>query len=121
VSFARHAAIAAVTGTVVIAVAVVLLATGVPGAGRTADTRPVASAPHRPGTTATTPTGASAASGPAPHGAAPRIRRDDPRLGPYEAEAGCLRAGNAGMGDGSWDDYECVGGYGSWRIEPRQR
>lgn len=147
-SIARHAAVAAVTGTIVVAVAVVLLSNGVPGADRTsraAGSQPVASSARPPGATAANPaparpapaaapTGAPAAApGPnaaapngaapnaaAPNGVTPKLRPGDPRLGPFEAQASCLRAGNAGMGDGSWEDYECVGGPGNWRIEPKQ-
>ncbi len=129
VSIARHAAIAAVTGTVVVAVAVVLLSNGVPGAGRTssaagrpADSPPAAASPRRPAPTSapsTAPTSSPALPGTSPTGAAPKIRAGDPRLGPFDAMATCLHAGNVGMGDGSWGDYECVGGSGNWRIEPR--
>jgi hypothetical protein len=137
VSIARHAAIAAVTGTVVVAVAVVLLSNGAPGAGRTSSTagrpvdappaassqRPPAPAPAPAPTSGPlpTPTSAPAQNGAAPNGAAPKIRADDPRLGPFDALATCLHAGNVGMGDGSWGDYECVGGSGNLRIEPSQQ
>ncbi|MGI5128665.1 hypothetical protein ACQEVB_17780 [Pseudonocardia sp. CA-107938] len=121
VSIARHAAIAGVTGAVVVAVAVVLLAGGVHSSRPVAAADPTVGA-QRPAPRTPTPTSAPARPGPATStAAAPQVRSDDPRLGPYEQQAGCLRAGNAGMADGSWPDYECVGGAGSWRVVPARR
>ncbi|WP_214324128.1 hypothetical protein [Nonomuraea sediminis] len=39
-------------------------------------------------------------------------------LGPYEYESGCLSAGNRGIENGEWSDFECVGSYGAWYIHP---
>jgi len=38
--------------------------------------------------------------------------------GPYEFESECLRAGNQGMDDGRWSDYECRGSHGAWYLYP---
>jgi hypothetical protein len=43
----------------------------------------------------------------------------DVSLGPYELLSSCLSAGNQGMDEGQFEDYECVGGFGAWYIDPQ--
>jgi hypothetical protein len=40
-------------------------------------------------------------------------------LGPYEYLSGCLSAGNQGVDEGQFEDYECVGGPGAWYVDPQ--
>lgn len=40
------------------------------------------------------------------------------KLGPFEYEHQCLERGNEGMKNGEWPDYDCVGSYGAWYIQP---
>jgi hypothetical protein len=42
----------------------------------------------------------------------------DEVYGPYEFQSECLSAGNQGMDDGRWSDYECNGSYGAWYLHP---
>ncbi|MFI6871676.1 hypothetical protein [Nocardia sp. NPDC050406] len=49
------------------------------------------------------------------------MRESEPKesLGPFEQESQCLARGNRGIERGEWADYECVGGPGSWWVQPR--
>ncbi|WP_433576835.1 hypothetical protein [Nocardia brasiliensis] len=40
-------------------------------------------------------------------------------LGPFEYEHQCLGRGNQGVEAGEWQDFDCVGSYGAWRLVPR--
>jgi hypothetical protein len=39
-------------------------------------------------------------------------------LGPYEQYSSALAAGNMGMTNGHWEDYEAQGRPGAWYIVP---
>lgn len=39
--------------------------------------------------------------------------------GPFTQESECLARGNRGIENGEWSDYECVGGYGNWTVQPK--
>ncbi|WP_157555193.1 hypothetical protein [Nocardia crassostreae] len=39
--------------------------------------------------------------------------------GPFTQESECLARGNRGIDAGEWNDYECVGGPGSWTVQPK--
>lgn len=41
-------------------------------------------------------------------------------IGPFEYEHECLAAGNGGMENGQWPDYECNGSYGAWFVYPAE-
>jgi len=41
-------------------------------------------------------------------------------IGPFEYEHECLAAGNSGMENGQWPDYECNGSYAAWLLYPAE-
>lgn len=41
-----------------------------------------------------------------------------PHLGPYEQQSAALAAGNIGIVNGHWYDYDTQGGPGEWFVVP---
>ncbi|MFF2549350.1 hypothetical protein ACFVUS_00055 [Nocardia sp. NPDC058058] len=62
---------------------------------------------------------ATATAGPFDSGSGQVAQPGQNSRGPFESLAECLGRGNRGMDNGEWNDYDCVGSYGSYYIQPK--